>query len=193
MKTVHLIALALLAALVLAAAPALAAEAAAPPAWKVYWDWGWKIINFLILAFLIFKMAKKPLKEFFTNQRAQVAAELEEMNKAKAEAEAELKLIQEKTAGLARELEEFEQALTQAAERNRQRMLEDARHESELILKRAQLQAEIALEQARRELAAEIVDLASNLAIEKLKEAVGAADQTRLLDEFTANAQAAKG
>jgi F-type H+-transporting ATPase subunit b len=191
-KAVHLIALALLAALVLAAEPALAAKAAAPPAWKVYWDWGWKIINFLILAFLIVKMAKKPLKDFFTNQRAQVAAELEEMNKAKAEAEAELKVIQEQTAGLARELEEFEQALTQTAERDRRRMLEEARNESELILERAQLQAEMALDQARRKLAAEIVDLASNLAAEKLREAVGAADQTRLLDEFAANAQAAK-
>ena len=86
-------------------------------------------------------MAKKPLKDFFTNQRAQVADELEEMNKIKAAAEAELKVIEQQTAGMAAELEEFETLLTQTAERDRERMLSEAASESEMILERAQLQA----------------------------------------------------
>lgn len=193
MKALHLTALAMLAALLLAAEPALASKtAAAPPAWRIYWDWGWRIINFLILAFLIVKLAKKPLKDFFTSQRAQVADELEVMNKAKAEAEAELKAIEDRTAGLAAELDKFEQALTETAERDRRRLVEEAATESELILERAQLQAEMNLAQAKRNLAAEIVALAAELAEDKLKQAVSAADQTRLLEEFTANAQAAK-
>jgi len=192
-KALHLIALAAVMALVLAAEPALASKAAAaPPAWRVYWDWGWKIVNFLVLAFLIVKMAKKPLKDFFTSQRAQVADELEEMNKAKALAEAELKAIEERTAGMAAELDKFEQALTETAERDRQRLLEEAASDSEMILERAQLQAEMSLRQAKRKLAREIVALAAELAEDKLKQAVSAADQARLLEEFTANAQAAK-
>jgi len=177
--------------LLLWAAPALAADQA-PPAWKVYWDWGWKIFNFLVLAFLIVKMAKKPLKEFFANQKAQVAEELEAMNQAKAAAEAELKAIEERTAGLAGELAQFETALSEMAERDRKRLLEEAAADSERILERAHFNAEMSLAHAKQALAREIVALAAELAEEKLKQAVGAADQARLLDEFTSHAHADK-
>ncbi|BEQ17092.1 ATP synthase F0 subunit B [Desulfoferula mesophila] len=195
MKALHLmtaLALVALALLLGWAEPALAAKHHVVPTWKVWWDWGWKIVNFLVLAFLIYKMAKKPLKEFFAGSRAKVAAELEEVNQAKAEAEAQLKLIQEKTATMAQELAGYEESLGQLAERDRQRMIEEAREASEMIMERAGLQADMALHHARRELAHEIVELAAELAESKLKEAVGKQDQDSFLDKFTSGALTAR-
>lgn len=195
MKALHLIAALALVTVVLLigwAEPALAAKQP-PPAWRFWWDWAWKIVNFLVLAFLIYKLAKKPLKEFLAGARANVAAELEEVNKAKAEAEAHLKLIQEKTAGMAQELESYEEALGQLAERDRQRMIDEAREASEMIMDRAKLQAEMALQHARLELTSEIVELAAELAEAKLKEAVSPQDQDRFLDKFTSGALTARG
>jgi F-type H+-transporting ATPase subunit b len=194
-KALHLItALALVAlALLLGwAEPALASKHHVVPTWKIWWDWGWKIVNFLVLAFLIFKMAKKPLKEFFAGAKAKVAADLEEVDKAKAEAEAQLKLIQEKTAKMAQELAGYEEALGQLAERDRKRMIDDAREESEMILERTKLQADMALHHARRELAHEIVEMAAELAESKLKEAVSKQDQDRFLEKFTSGALTAR-
>jgi len=193
-KAFHLIAVLALAAVLLVggAEPALAAKHAAP-AWKFWWDWSWKILNFLVLAFLIYKLAKKPLKEFLTGQRAQVAGELEAVDKAKAEAEVQLKLIQQKTAGLAKELESYEEALSEMAERERQRLMDEAREDSEMIMERAKLQAAMALQSARRELTHEIVELAAELAEAKLKEAVLPKDQDRLLKKFTDGAVSARG
>lgn len=196
MKALHLIAALGLVTVVLLvgwAEPALASKHHVVPTWKIWWDWSWRIINFLVLAFFIYKMAKNPLKEFFSGARAKVAAELEEVNKAKAEAEAQLKLIQEKTAGMAQELADYEEALGQLAERDRQRMIDEARDASEMIMNRAKLQAEMALQEARRELTHEIVELAAELAESKLKQAVGPQDQNRLLDKFTAGALSARG
>ncbi|MCB2192979.1 MAG: ATP synthase F0 subunit B [Deltaproteobacteria bacterium] len=189
MKALHLItALALVAVLFICwAEPALAAKQPRPE-WRFWWDWAWRIVNFLVLAFLIVKLAKKPLKEFFAGARAKVAAELEEVNKAKAEAEAQLKVIQEKTAGMAQELASYEEALGKLAERDRQRMIEEAKEASEMIMERAKLQAEMALQDARRELTKEIVELAAELAESKLKEAVDSKDQNRLLDKFANDA-----
>lgn len=193
MKALHLIAvLAVAAVLLIGGADTALAAKHAIPTWKVWWNWSWKIINFLVLAFLIYKVAKKPLKEFLSGSRAKVAAELEEVNKAKAEAEAQLKLIQDKTAGLAQELAEYEETLGQFAERERQRMIDEAREASEMIMDRAKLQAEMALQHARRELTHEIVELAAELAESKLKDAVGPQDQDRFLEKFTAGAMSAR-
>ncbi len=195
MKALHLTAaaLGLAAVLLLAGAdPALAAKHAVPT-WKIWWDWGWKIANFLVLAFLIVKMAKKPLKEFLTGQRAKVAAELEEVNKAKAEAEAQLKAIQTKTAGLAQELSTYETALSNMVDNERKRLMDDAREESEILMKRAELQADMALHQARRELTHEIVALAAQLAEDKLKAAVDPSDQDRFFQKFADGALSARG
>lgn len=194
MKALHLIAvLGLAVVLLIAGADTALAAKHAIPTWKVWWNWSWKIINFLVLAVVMYKVAKKPIKEFLSGARAKVADELEEVNKVKAEAEAQLKILQEKTAGLAQELESYEQALSEMADRERQRLMDEAREDSEMIMDRANLQAEMALQSARRELTHEIVELAAELAETKLKEAVGPQDQTRFLDKFTNGALSARG
>lgn len=191
MRSPVLIAAALAAAVLLAAAPALAAPAQ-PPAWKIWWEWGWRIVNFLILAFFIYKMARQPLKEFLSGKRAKVAGELEEMEGLKIAAQAELAAIEQQTAGLAREITDFEEAFDAMAAKESRRLAQEAAQEADLILERAQLAARIALDRAKTNLTAEMVELAASLAEDKLKEAVGAQDQVRLLEQFTRQALATK-
>lgn len=169
----------------LTAEPALAKHAKAVPEWRHWWDLGWKLANFLILAFLIVKMAKQPLKDFVANRKALVQDQIQAMEEAKAAAQKELAETKAKTANLQAELSEYEKILEDTAERDRQRLLEEARNESELILERAQVQAELALGRARTDLAAEILDLAAELAEEKLKDVVTKEDQARFIDLFT--------
>jgi F-type H+-transporting ATPase subunit b len=179
------------AALILAATPALAAQAE-PSAFKFWWSWSWRIINFLVLAFVIVKMAKQPLKDFLSGQKAKVVEELEAMEKAKAVAQAELNKIQQQTSGLAQELADYEKAFADMAARERTRLTQDAAKEAELILERAKLTAKMALRQAIQTLTEEMVELAADLAQEKLKQAVSAQDQTGFLEQFTSLAQEAK-
>ncbi len=168
------------------AEPALAAAGKQPmPAWRQIWDQVWKIVNFAILALFIYKLGKQPLKDFLTGQRSRLAAELEEMEKAKARASAELKAMEKKIGGLSAELAAYEDALSAVAARERETMLAQAERDAELILERAQTQAQGALQQARRNLAGEIVDLAGQIAEEQIRAALGGRDRARLVAEFT--------
>lgn len=169
---------------VLSALPALAGRAEAVPEWRHWWDLGWTIVNFLVLAGVIVKVARQPLKDFLRSQREAVSRELAEMEEHKKEAQAERERLQKMTANLEQELEEFERLLSEQAAKERQARLEEARAESKLVLERAELWAEQALVKARRRLAHEMLELATDMAMQKIQASITDQDQARLLEQF---------
>ena len=170
--------------LLAATEPALAAGKEQIPEWRQWWDLAWKIINFLALAFVIVKMAKQPLKDFIKKQRETASENLAEMEERKKEAKAEEERIAQMTAGLAKELEDFETALGEAAANEREEMLESAQAESKLILERAEIWAEQALLQARQRLAAEMLDQAAEIAAETIQKNITDQDRDLFFDQF---------
>ncbi len=175
----------LAAALALWAEPALAKTAQEIPAWRQWWDLGWRIVNFLILAFLIYKVAKQPLLEFVRGQRDLISLDLNNIKKAKAEAEAERRALEAKIKGMAEHLKEYEANLTDLAQKQRDAILESARKEADMIIERAKLWAEQKLLQGRQQLAAEILEEAAQLAAEKLRASITPDDRARFLEDFT--------
>lgn len=170
-------------ALLAAAEPALAA-AEEIPEWRKWWDLAWKIINFLALAFLIVKFAKQPLKDFIKKQREAASENLAEMEERKKEAKAEQERIAQMTAGLAKELEDFQNALAETAAKDREEMLESAQTESKLILERAEIWAEQALIHAKQRLAAEMLDQATEIASETIQNNITDQDREMFFDQF---------
>ncbi len=170
-------------ALLAAAEPALAAVEEIPE-WRKWWDLGWKIVNFLALAFVIVKLAKQPLKDFIKKQRETASENLAAMEERKKEALAEQERIAQMTAGLAKELEDFEKALAEVAAKDREAMLEDAQAESKLILERAEIWAEQALLHARQRLAAEMLDQAAEIASETIQKNINDQDRDKFFDQF---------
>ncbi|MGD8563806.1 MAG: ATP synthase F0 subunit B [Desulfarculaceae bacterium] len=163
----------------------LAAEAQEAAGWRVWWDLGWRIVNFLILAVLIYKVAKQPLLEFLRGQRDVVSMDLNKLKKAKAAAITESQAIEEKTKNLAEELAQYEDRLAAVAAKQRDAIIEAAKRESEIILERAQLWAQQKMRKARVQLAEEILELAAEIAAEKVSQNITAQDKTRMLNEFT--------
>lgn len=155
--------------------------------WQAFWGWwhlAWKIINFLILAFVIVKLAKEPLKSFIKKQGETAAENIAEMEKRKKEAKAEEERIAQMTAGLAKELEGFENALSEAAVKDREEMLESAHTESKLILERAEIWAEQAILNARQRLAAEMLDQAAEIASDTIQKNITDQDRENFFDQF---------
>jgi F-type H+-transporting ATPase subunit b len=166
------------------AAQEAAKTAAEPSAFTLWWNYGWKIINFLILAFLIVKMAKEPMKEFLKKQRETAAEDLAKMEERKKEAKAEQERITQMTAGLAKELAAFETALSETAAKEREELLETAKSESKLILERAEVWAEQALGDARQKLAAEMLEQAAEIASETIQRNITDQDRQHFFEEF---------
>lgn len=184
MRFIKVITLVLFLGLVLAASAA-AAQAAEVPEWRQWWDVAWKVINFFILAFFLVKMAKQPLKEFLSGQRKAVEEEIAELEAAKAQARSDLEKWLDKAGNLEKELDAYEKALAEVARKQQENMLAEAEAESTRIMDRAQIWAEQALRKARRRLAAEIVEMAGELAVEKLRSIMTAEDRARLIEKFT--------
>jgi F-type H+-transporting ATPase subunit b len=171
--------------LILAAEPALAAKAKeAMPEWRVIWNQVWKILNFLILAFLIFKLGRQPIKDFISGQKTGIASTIQAMEEAKAAAEAERAAIEARTANLEKELEDIETYLAERAARQRETMVEEAQREARLIIERAEMLGERALREARSQLVNEMVELASQMAEETLRRVVNETDRAKFLDDF---------
>lgn len=173
-------------ALLVAAAPAWAAEEATP-GWRPYWDLAWRYINFLILAFLIVKLAKDPLAKLFATKRAEHKEILDGMEEARKTAKAELAEIEKKVASLRDELASYEDRISEIAAKERDEIMNQARQEVDLILDRASIQAERLIEEGRKKLVGEMVDLAGDIAADKIKEVIDASDQARMVEEFTSS------
>jgi F-type H+-transporting ATPase subunit b len=176
--------IAIVTVLLVTADPVLAAAGEEIPEWRKWWDLAWKIVNFLLLAFVIVKLAKQPLKDFIKKQRETASENIAEMEKRKKEAKAEEERIAQMTAGLAKELEGFEKALSEAAVKDREEMLESAHTESKLILERAEIWAEQALLKARQRLAGEMLDQAAEIASETIQRNITDQDKDNFFDQF---------
>lgn len=165
-----------------AALPALAAEEISIV--RHWWDFGWRIANFLILAFLIYKLGKQPLLDFLRGQRSLVELEENKLRKAKQEALAEQRALNARMSKMAATLKEFEEGISIIAAKQRGDMLADAKTEAALILDRAELWARQALADAKRQLAEEMLGQAGEIAAQKLAEAVTAEDRAKFFAEF---------
>ena len=179
-----------LAVLLASAGVAWAAQEAATPSWRPIWDATWRVINFLILAYFLYKVGKEPLKKFLADQRETIAGEIEQMERAKAAAAEELKALEAKMAGLEDDLKALEERLAARAERERAELMDAAKKEAEAIVERAKRLAELAISEARRKLVQEMMDLAAEIAARTIREKLTPADQARLVEEFASQLSA---
>ncbi|KIX16035.1 F0F1 ATP synthase subunit B family protein [Dethiosulfatarculus sandiegensis] len=171
-------------ALVLVAEPALAAKMEPPSTFRIWWAYSWRILNFLILAFAIYKFGKQPLLDFLSGQKDTIQKELKELEEQKAKLIADKEALEAKTSQLAAELEDYQVKLEHVAQRERTELLEDAKRETGLIVERAGLWSEQLLREAKSELADEMLKEAADLATQKIRENINSKDQSLMLDQF---------
>lgn len=160
---------------------------------RQWWDRVWRILNFLILALLLFKLLRDPARKFFATQGRTRQEELERLEAAKAAAQADYQAVQDKLSHLSQEIDDLEAGFAERAERLRTSVLEQAKFESEMILRKAQEAAEARSRRARKRLRREIVDLAASRAEQVLRRAITADDHRRLLNEYVAGLTAQPG
>lgn len=141
-------------------------------------------VNFVLLIGLLGYFLRKPLAEGLAGRRDKVVETLRQSRQAREEAEG-------RAAILARQLAESEERIAALAERmkqeneqEREKLLEKARQVADSIRSEAEAGAAREIERARRELRAEAVTLAIELAEERLREGLQAADQERLVEQY---------
>lgn len=147
-------------------------------------NYGWRVLNFVIFIFLLYKFAGEKAAAFFGGRRAQIKKDLEELDQRKAEADKKLKdvengirnLEQEKAAILA-------EAKTQG-EAIKVAIIEKAQKDAEAMRAQAVTSAEnearAAFDRVRAEMADQVIAQATKIVREKLS----GPDHERLVDEY---------
>lgn len=148
-------------------------------------DFFWRVVNFAILAGIVFWALKKAnLKGSLADRQAQIEKSLREAREARDAAEAKLKEYTEKLAKANQEVDELRATMLKEAEAEKQRIIAEAKQAAEKVANQAVLAADQEVLKARNELRAEAGRLAVELAAGKLAGAVQKADHDRLVQDY---------
>jgi F-type H+-transporting ATPase subunit b len=154
---------------------------------KKTWMRVWEILNFLILAFLLFKFLKDPVKNFFKERAQMFQKQIEEAEGASVEAEREFKELENRFELLDEEIQQLRQVITEQGERERDKIISDAKQTAEYMLEKAKIEADRVMREAIMKLRREVTNEAVRLAEESIKKEIGKKDQERLVDEYLQN------
>lgn len=141
-------------------------------------------INFAIFLFIVFKLGRPAIPDFFASRRQQIAEALAKADEAKREAEALRLEWQRRLDGLGSELESMLKQARADIAVERDQILAAARQAAESIRRDAQRTAESELRNAQDALRAEVAKQALGLAERFAAQRLTAGDQQRFVSEF---------
>jgi len=164
------------------ATQALASEGEA--GWRGIFDVAMKWVNFGILAFLLIKFLKDPLRNFFAGRKAELADQIVALEREKEEI-----IRRVDSAGIELEssgarLAALKEKITRRGEREKAAMIKAAQDQSRLMLESAQRKVAYRIQQAKANFRSELIDSAVNAAMVQLPSQVSDADNQKLLQLF---------
>ncbi|MFZ0613673.1 MAG: ATP synthase F0 subunit B [Desulfobacterales bacterium] len=158
--------------------------------WRPTYDIIMKWVNFIILVAVFIKFAYRPLKNFLSEKREEIALQIKNMTEEKDQLQLRIREAQTEMEESTVRLEEIKERIVQMGERRKQDIIDGARQQGQMIIEGAKQKMEGRVLQARNRLRAEIVDAAAEMALENLPRFVTEEDQHNLLDQFMAKVAA---
>jgi F-type H+-transporting ATPase subunit b len=146
----------------------------------------WRTVNFVIFAGILYKLAAKPIKEFFASRKADINTELQDLETQKMTVQKALKAAKAQLAAVAAEREQIIQQYIAEGEAEKVKIIEKAEQSAQRLKDMAVMTIEAETKKAIVELKKEIVDTAVQLSEQILKEKIVPEDQQRLVDDYLA-------
>jgi F-type H+-transporting ATPase subunit b len=152
--------------------------------WRPVWDLVWRIVNFLILAGLIFHFARKPIVSALRNSIESVRNLLKEAEESRQASEARMKEAEDKLAGVDKEVSDLLAAARSEGIAERERILLEASQALEKLKGEAALAIELELKKAQDTLRKETAAAAVTLAEEIIRKKITPEDQVKFVTEY---------
>jgi F-type H+-transporting ATPase subunit b len=143
------------------------------------------VINFLVLAWILVRFGKEPVKNFLVDRRTTMLEKIDEAAIAKGKAEGRLHGYQRRMKALDEEIGHLREDMLHVGHDERDRIVSDAGARAEKIRKEAEFVAAEEQRRVRAELKAKIVESAIDGARTSMREKLNAADHARLADAVT--------
>lgn len=169
------------------------AALAASPEWRPTYDLAMRWVNFLILAGVIFKYAREPVKNFLEQQKSDVLGQIEALEAEKEKIVGEIKSADERVNENRQKLADTKARLIAQGESKKQRIIEQAQSQSVTMIEEARKKMENRILQARDALKMELADMAFEQAAQQLPQIITDDDNQLLLDTFMSGMPKAGG
>ena len=147
-------------------------------------DFAWRIVNFIILLYILYKLRWKKMKGFFAGRREGIKASLEEAEVVKADAEKKFKEYDEKIKKAEEEIQGISAMIKDQGEEEKKRIIADAERASVKMKEDAKARMEQELKKAKNELRLEASELAVQMAEDILKKKVTKEDHEGMVREY---------
>jgi F-type H+-transporting ATPase subunit b len=144
----------------------------------------WRTVNFVVFAAILIKLLAKPAKNFFAQRSQDVAQNLDDLEAKKAAAQAAVKEAEARLVAVAKEREAILQQYLAEGENEKAKILDKANAVAERIKEMARVSIEQETKKATQSLKEEVVDQATQLAMDLIKEKATYADQQGLVEEY---------
>ncbi|MDD3311146.1 F0F1 ATP synthase subunit B [Pseudodesulfovibrio sp.] len=147
-------------------------------------NYGLRMVNFVIFAFLLYKFGGAKIKDFFVGRRDGIKKDLDDLQSRQAAAEKKLKEVESGIANMAKEKEAILAQAREQGEAIKTAIIEKARKDADALTEQAKRtasnEAQAAIDRIRGEMADLVVAAAEKVVAEKLS----AADHDKLVDEY---------
>lgn len=138
-------------------------------------------VNFGIIALVIFKFGRKPIMNFLAGQQDQVAASVRELEEAKQSTEEKIAESQKQLEAGQAQLEIIKERIVSEGQRRKAELIANAQQESAIMMESAKLKIEAQMRDARNHIRNDLIDMAADLATNKLPALLTAEDHDKLL------------
>ncbi len=178
--------IAVITVLLLGSTDALAAETTKN--WRSTFDVVMRWLNFAIIAFVLVKFGRKPIKDFFANRRQEIDHQITKYEQQKEAAEEKIAEATQMLKNSIARFEKIKMRIVEDGEKKKQQIIEGARQESRILLEGTKQRIENQIVGARNLIRSELIESAIALAEKRLPEEITAADEQKLLDHFMESA-----
>ena len=151
----------------------------------------WSVITFAITLFILTKFGWKPLMESIDAREKKIRDDLEQAEKARAEAEELMKSNKEQLAKAAEEARQLMAETREAGERAKQNLMTEAKEQAEGLKAQAERDIAAARDKAMADIKTHVVEVAMGVSRQVVGGSVDEAEHNRLVEELLKKAKGA--
>ncbi len=146
--------------------------------------WLWPIVNFSILAFILYFFGRKPVKEYFQKRTEMIEKSLKEASEARELAQKTLLEVQSRLNNTDSEIEEILQAARKSGEKEKEAVIAEGEKLKEKIIEQAKANIDFELQKAKEQIKSDAALLALELAEKEIREKLGQKEQDALINDY---------
>jgi F-type H+-transporting ATPase subunit b len=148
-------------------------------------DMLFKLINFLLLLYLLHRFARKPLANMLSSSAENTKKSVDETKLELAEAKKQLEEYKSKLSNLEKDLEDRRETALSVIETEKKQLIEDAENQVKRIEEQSYARIEQDISNAKEEIRQFLVEESVKLAEATIAKEIGGKEQKALLDHYT--------